>query len=66
MTREEIKSKFIKEDAFLTMDTVNDYFVIHKDSFDNALDEAYTEGAKSATPWGGHNPNHYQDFIKQD
>lgn len=42
---------------------MDDYVLISMDGLREIGTECYNEGAKSATPWGGHNPNHFTEFT---
>lgn len=51
------------ETVYKSLENIDDYILISKNGLREIGTECYNEGAKSATPWGGHNPNHFTEFT---
>jgi len=53
------------ETVYNSLQNTDAYVFISRDGLREIGTECYNQGAISATPWGGHNPNHFTDFTKE-
>lgn len=51
------------ETVYQSLENIDDYVLISKAGLREIGTECYNEGFKSATPWSGHNPNHFDEFT---
>lgn len=54
------------EFSFQSLENIDDYVLISKNGLREIGSECFIEGMKSANANGGHKPDYFTDFTKQD